>query len=536
MSQGHTHKWYFGNAAAVDFQSGFPVSLTNSVMGTGEGSASIADASGNLLFYTNGNTIWGANHVAMPNGTGLFGSSISCQSAVIVPMPSSTTLYYVFTMRNWTDGGNGAHYSIVDMSLNGGLGDVTATKNVILYGNTRESLTAVCHANGTDYWIVIHDMVTNEFHSYLLSASGLTAVPVISTVGSVFTGFNRYGSLKVSPDGNKLAYTLGGSSGVTTELYDFDRATGVITNPLILNNGTFPNAYGVEFSSNSQVLYICEYNGATIQQVDLAAGSPALILASKMVISSGGNVKANLQLAPDNKIYVCLAYQSALAVINNPDVLGLGCGFVNNAVALSGSCGLGLPNFTPCLIPIILPQGWTYFNAKAEGTHVALNWAVDDHASVEGFQVERKGAGSEDFQPVGAFISASAGSATGDFAAKDLNPSLGEYAYRIRAFKQDGSSSLSSVQIIQIALASAKVQVFPNPILDGDVLQISIDHYQGPASISLWDIHMQKVADMEMMVPETGRIALQTKALAKGIYFVTVRLDEEMQVLKVVRE
>ena len=158
--------------------SGTPVALTNSVMGSSEGSASIAGPGGNLLFYTNGNTVWNANHVAMLNGSGLFGSSISCQSAVIVRQPGSANLYYVFTMRNWTDGGNGAHYSIVDMSLAAGLGDVT-TKNQLIYGNTRESLTAVCHANGTDYWIVIHDMFTNEFHSYLLTATGLAAVPVI---------------------------------------------------------------------------------------------------------------------------------------------------------------------------------------------------------------------------------------------------------------------------------------------------------------------------------------------------------------------
>jgi hypothetical protein len=202
FAQNETTKWYFGSTAAIDFMGGSPVALTNSVMSSSEGSASIAGPAGNLLFYTNGSTVWNANHVAMSNGSGLFGSNISCQSAVIVKQPGSATLYYVFTMRNWTDGGNGAHFSIVDMSLAAGLGDVT-TKNQLIYGNTRESLTAVCHANGTDAWIVIHDMVTNEFRSYLFSASGLAAVPVVSAVGSVFAGGNRYGALKASPDGNR---------------------------------------------------------------------------------------------------------------------------------------------------------------------------------------------------------------------------------------------------------------------------------------------------------------------------------------------
>ena len=384
--QNETTKWYFGSTAAVDFMSGSPIALTNSAMGSSEGSASIAGPGGNLLFYTNGNSVWNANHVVMPNGSGLFGSSISCQSAVIVRQPGSANLYYVFTMRNWTDGGNGAHFSIVDMSLAAGLGDVT-TKNQLIYGNTRESLTAICHANGTDFWIVLHDMFTNEFRSYLLTAGGLSGIPVISATGSVFSGGNRYGALKASPDGTKLGYALGGSGGVTTELYDFNRTTGVVANPLTLNNGGFPNAYGIEFSPNNLVLYVTQYNGSTIQQFNLAAGSPALIVSSNTVISTGANVKANLQTGPDGRIYVCLAYQTFLASINNPNTVGLGCSFVNNAVNLAGrSCGLGLPNFMPCLLPVILeePENEEFPVEFAGATHMKPEWQFSPNPLSQG--------------------------------------------------------------------------------------------------------------------------------------------------------
>jgi hypothetical protein len=534
-AQGETSKWYFGNSAAVDFQGSVPAALTNSVMNTSEGSASIADASGNLLFYTNGNTVWNASHAAMPNGTGLFGSSISCQSAVIVRRPSSLTLYDVFTMRNWTDVGNGAHHSIVDMSLDGGLGDVT-TKNTLIYGNTRESLTAVCHANGTDYWIVLHDMFTNEFHSYHLTAAGLATVPVISAVGAVFTGGNRYGALKASPDGLKLAYALGGSGGVTTEVYDFDRITGAVSNPITLNNGTFGNAYGVEFSSNNQVLYICEFNGTTIQQVNLAAGSPALILASKTDITTGVNTKSNLQLAPDNKIYVCLRFQAFLGVIDNPNTLGVGCNYVNNAVSLSGrTCGIGLPNFAPCLIPIILPQAWTYFLASPAGEQVALRWEMEDVASVQSFQVERKSAGEQDFLPIGAVISALSGDAKGAFEARDHHAAAGENAYRIRAVLQDGRTLHSDVQTIRLDAPVAGVRLFPNPI-DQDVLRIAIDRYQGAVSISAWDAQMRKVLDTSAEIEGAGVVELHTMGLQPGIYFITVRLvGRPMQVFRIAK-
>src|SRR5579863_3194839 len=87
-AQKEANEWYFGNLAAVSFNSGSPVALTGSVMNTNEGCASIADKNtGALLFYTDGTTIYNKNNVSMTNGTGLTGNFSSTQSAVIVPMP-----------------------------------------------------------------------------------------------------------------------------------------------------------------------------------------------------------------------------------------------------------------------------------------------------------------------------------------------------------------------------------------------------------------------------------------------------------------
>lgn len=209
-SQNQGSMWYFGNMAGLNFNSGAPVSLTNSALTTSEGSASISDAAGNLLFYTGGTTVYNRFHATMANGTGLFGESISAQSAVIVPLPGSTSIYYIFTMRNWTTAGNGANYSIVDMALSAGSGSVT-TKNVLLNANARESLTATRHCNNIDYWITFWDRSSNSFNTYLLSSTGLSASPVISSVGTFATGtsLNRYGYLKFSQNGKKLAYALG---------------------------------------------------------------------------------------------------------------------------------------------------------------------------------------------------------------------------------------------------------------------------------------------------------------------------------------
>ncbi len=525
-SQNETSKWYFGSTAAVDFLSGAPVALTNSVLSSSEGSASIADPGGNLLFYTNGNTVWNANHVSMSNGTGLFGSSISCQSAVIVRQPGSVNLYYVFTMRNWTDAGNGAHYSIVDMSLAAGLGDVT-TKNQLIYGNTRESLTAVCHQNGTDAWIVIHDMFTNEFRSYLFTAGGLSAVPVISATGAVFAGANRYGSLKSSPDGTRIGYALGGSGGVTTEIYNFDRTTGAVSNSITLNNGVFNNAYGIEFSPNNQVLYVCEYNGAAIQQFNLAAGTPALVLASNTSIASGGNTKANLQLGPDGRIYVCLAYQAFLGVVNTPNTLGLGCGFVNNSLSLAGrTCGLGLPNFMPCLIPVILPQPWIYAEAQQQSDAVKLDWGIAAHDGLRSFGIERRTSTDAGFKEVGALPSLALATA---FEWIDHRPARGVNAYRIAAHWMTRETQYSEVMQVEFWQDGIEFEIFPNPIMDTKCLQVHVQNYHGPLELELSDMNMKTIARWTVPVAAHQTSEICKPDLPLGIYYLKATTDQGLQ-------
>ena len=97
FSQNQADNWYFGNKAGLNFNTCIPSILTNGELNTHEGVATISDVMGNLLFYTDGITVWNKSHLVMANGTGLYGHPSSTQSAVIVPRPGSTTLYYVFT-------------------------------------------------------------------------------------------------------------------------------------------------------------------------------------------------------------------------------------------------------------------------------------------------------------------------------------------------------------------------------------------------------------------------------------------------------
>jgi len=206
IAQNQANIWYFGWNAGIDFNGAVPVSISNGQLQTSEGCASICDgATGELLFYTDGVSVWDSTHTPMLNGTGLMGHLSSSQSAVIVPKPGSTTLYYIFTV-DVQGGPFGLRYSIIDMTQNGGLGDILppvgTNRNQPLITPVTEKLVAVPY-NCIDYWVIAHEWLTNAFYAYPVTSAGIGAA-VVSNIGQVHIGgmFGvgaALGCMKVSP-------------------------------------------------------------------------------------------------------------------------------------------------------------------------------------------------------------------------------------------------------------------------------------------------------------------------------------------------
>ena len=199
FAQKEYNNWYFGDSIGISFNSGSPVSIVNSAMSQFEGCATISDSSGNLLFYTDGCTVYNRNHQIMHNGTGLLGNSSSTQSALIIKKPLCKRFYYIFTVPVGALP-DGANYSIVDMQGDSGLGAITM-KNQYLISPVTEKLTAIRHANGVDVWVIVHGVENNTFYSYLITKNGVQNQPVESNIGS-FTDLDDYaGYLKANPKG-----------------------------------------------------------------------------------------------------------------------------------------------------------------------------------------------------------------------------------------------------------------------------------------------------------------------------------------------
>jgi len=348
FAQKEANTWYFGNNAGIDFNTVPPQAITDSKMNTWEGCASISDSLGRLLMYTDGMTVWNADHDIMQNGEGLFGDNSSTESAIIIPQPGNQDIHYLFTVDD-TAGDSGLCYSIVDMRLDNGKGAITTAKNIEILNPVPEKVTAVYHANGKDVWIISHKWGNNEFYAWLLTEDGLSNTPVVSAVGTphIVPGedptllINKIGYMKCSPNGKKVALALLNSSIV--ELFDFDNNSGTLSNPI-----TFPFVsginYGVEFSPDCSKLYATEYQ--SLYQFNLNAGTDEEIIDSRVTIYTFETLAGAIQLATDGKIYTSINFSEHLGIINQPDSIAQKCDFNPEGIFLNGGISqMGLPDF-----------------------------------------------------------------------------------------------------------------------------------------------------------------------------------------------
>lgn len=449
FTQAEASHWYFGSGAGLIFDvSGGTVSPTSdasSTISTNEGCSSISDVNGNLLFYTDGRNVWDKNHNIMPNanyslGLGLLGDPSSTSSGLIVPKPGNSDQYYIFTVDephhqnafafpnqgpanesgnsvsfySDTNGGvpeeddgynNGFAYSLVDLTLNGGNGDVvTSEKNVLLTTydlndqtqasyKCSEKITAVEHADGQSYWVITH--FRDQFYAFRIDSSGVNLNPVISTVGPLITemGYRRnaIGYMKASPDGSKIAVCHRQNGNVQGQnanntgsvwLYDFDTSSGIISSINALN--LYPNSgpYGVEFSPDSSKLYVSVDN--SVVQFDISASDPVSTLTT---VYNGFNFVGAIQLGPNGKIYVANSTNSqTLDVINAPDELGIACDYDANGQPLSSGTfsNIGLPPFIQSffLASIIVEnscEGFeSQFSVNSSQSYDSITWDFGD--------------------------------------------------------------------------------------------------------------------------------------------------------------
>lgn len=361
FGQGQNDNWCLERGKGIKFINGTLTQFTNGLpQNTDESIATISDRRGNLLFYTaqfGGNPrVYNRNHVIMNNGVGLNGGLSIQQGLLIVPNPQDSNIYYLFHLSGIN--ASSLFYSIVDMRLNGGLGDVIQKNIPIMPGTIfNESLTACYQANRTDFWVVAHDGTTNEFYTFSVDANGFNAIPIISSSGSTNIPLFVAGECSISNNQCFISQVFRMANKV--ELLAFDYQTGMVGNVLFSDSVWAP--WGVAFSPDDTRLYLTHSAPIPVSQYDLSLGNAQAIVSSRTaIVEPKINSTFNIETGPDQKLYFIASDRRVdsfpsirkLMVINDPNKLGLNCDvqFANypplyiNQFALPNMFNLGSEN------------------------------------------------------------------------------------------------------------------------------------------------------------------------------------------------
>lgn len=382
--------WAFGDSAAIDFKNLLNPIPDSSILRVRGSCASICDSNGNLLMYCGSPNldIWrppgppytydmgymvNKDHHKILNGDSLK-STAWYQEMVIVPNPGNTNQFYVFTAGVISPTTPcGFFYSIVDLSLNNDSGYVIQ-KNVPLASfQVGDGVATVKHGNGRDWWVLFRpwdtNVANNTFYLYLVTPQGLSG-PFIQNLGTLVSKGGSFRRNEFSKDGTIL-FTSTTTS--LLEYYAFDRCSGIISNPVNVSPysqiSPFKRYWSLAVSPNKSKIYVTTTNtGASsdssfLIQFDLN-NSNILNSADTLLGLKRPQEFANMQLGPNDKLYICTWYTAAdgcfdylycdstrnqtnsyLSVVNYPDSLGAACDFQPFSFYLGGKRAYcGLPN------------------------------------------------------------------------------------------------------------------------------------------------------------------------------------------------
>ncbi|HTN45965.1 MAG TPA: T9SS type A sorting domain-containing protein [Flavipsychrobacter sp.] len=512
-------KWAVGDFYGLDFSNPSGPVVFPTAMDNAEGEASICDGNGDLLFYTNGNTVWNKNGTAMPNGTNLTGTGTTAtlsttQGALIVPMPDSAHKYYLFSLTAVSN--CKLFCNVIDMNLDGGLGNVETgfpLRLVALRSGLTEKMTAV-PGNNNDVWVMVHVENTDSFLAYHVTPIGLDLVPTGSKIGSFPVNVYQQGVIKFSPDRNKMLncnFRATNPTAAGLEVFDFDPATGLLSNAVTLDNNSY---YGGTFSPDNGKVYAettNTLNAGTVFQYDLSSSVPA---ATKMPLGPCGQY-TDLKLGPDGKVYFGALVSSAgysnykyLGRINHPNLAGALCNFQDSVTSLVfphptnaslGRIQQGLPN--DIAIPVANPLAikLTKFTAVAKDLDAYIEWQIAGEKDIDHYVVER----STDGRNYINIQSVEAGRTFYSIGDKNILDKALHLYYRLKMVEQNGNITMSAaIHLFGKNHEAGEMLIYPNPVNDvlhirrGVVAQITISDITGKIVTVVYDKDQVNVSEL----------------------------------------
>jgi gliding motility-associated-like protein len=415
--QKETSQWFLHNGNRLQFNTSGPVNVAGPPMVNGVGLTSLCDGQGNLLFVCDGNKVRDKNMAIMPALINLTNPlQIGGETLLAIKVPGQTSKYYLFYADNGGSSVSKLMYAVIDMSLNGGMGDVTV-KNVNIATDVSSGFTLVQQPGSDNFWIVTNEYRTTNFRSYLVTTAGISSTPVLSVAGAnpITTEYNVT-DLRTSPDGKMIAgyfYTyypnqLFAGAVAYIEVFHFDGNTGLITNKVKSTklSWIYSGRGNVEFSPDSRLLYLlekhiigglqpCGFGSSSLRQFNLCYTDSVTFTNNSTPVGSTFSFctlvsLGRMQLGPDKKIYLPYGGSSALSTVDSPNLIGSSGRMTFDAFPVTAGAGYGSPAFYHQYLAKAVRNNITYtgdchpnpisFKITNDTIH-AITWDFGDPAS-----------------------------------------------------------------------------------------------------------------------------------------------------------
>jgi gliding motility-associated-like protein len=345
------NNWTFGNKSGLNFSTSPPSVFLSALKPTKNlqgnkismSCESISDKQGKLLFYTDGQYVYNKLHQIMENGDSILGFNTKSEGSIILPDFHNENQYILFTQNTPIFGQLGLYRSKIDVSLNSGLGKVVE-KNIPIYIDSFDYLTAIKHGNNRDYWIIsLH--CPDSFYAFRYSPVGIDTI-----VKSHYTSpypqyihFLYFGNINASHDGKmliescdryQLTESLWSPFFTYVTAFNFDIYTGRITfNQFIekeiknKSQDLINHYFNAVFSPNDSLIYLTglfpKSVAKTIFQYKRFVPNITSTKCDLNIQNTGSF--ASIGLGPDGKIYYLCCFPIQLCVLNKPNIYGMGC-------------------------------------------------------------------------------------------------------------------------------------------------------------------------------------------------------------------
>jgi hypothetical protein len=576
FAQNPNNHWQLG-ATDVNFTTNPPVAITSSNANQ-YSKTSISDDNGNLLFYTDGKTVWNKNHNVMTNGSNIGYTGVL--NTIIVPNLANPNQFYIFRSEEYLclclyRLPMYYLYSIVEFNSLNPLGIVLPFNSSPLAGSLESqyskalydstgivenslsfgALTATKNNNDTAFWVIVQSK--NKLLSYKIDSSGLNTTPVESTFTStqiynpgtensgVVSGLEE-AKFKIAPNNSFL---IGLEYSKANNQYDpdsnffdfknffykinFNSTTGVFSGYETFSGGIMINNFEISAQSNNLFYvrkkfpfpgpaYITDVVDGEICVKDLTSSSSSVRILNEFGTSTLTSKFSYLQRDKYDNLLISSTYTNSnrnlyLHKIENQNSYS-GSSVVLNSISLNGNSISTLPELIPNLIlPCVDNLAVTTNVTSGTDKKQAANTIIASNTF---------NSGTNGIYHAGTSVTLSPG-----FNAKSGSTFRAYVAGCTNTFTQKKTSSSEEI-IITSEYPKNSLKLYPSPNTGIFTIDLGFDNKKEIA-IVIYDIQGKQIYHS---VTKNATTDVSLPNLPSGIYIVRLQGSDYSETVKFIKE